>query len=142
MSDTRQVTVLIPGEPVAQGRPRFVRRTGHAYDPPKSRSWKERASGVMARAVPAGPGWPLLGPCHVRVLAVFSCPPSDHHRIPVSRRLHAKNPDAENVSKAVLDAGNGVLWRDDRQVCRLTVEKWIGAQGEDPFVQIDAWELY
>jgi len=31
--------------------------------------------------------------------------------------------DADNVAKAALDALTGLVWRDDRQVTRLTVEK-------------------
>ena len=34
--------------------------------------------------------------------------------------------DVDNVAKAVLDALNGVFWRDDRQVVRLTSEKFEG----------------
>ncbi|WP_306253211.1 RusA family crossover junction endodeoxyribonuclease [Parvularcula sp. IMCC14364] len=34
--------------------------------------------------------------------------------------------DVDNIAKACLDALNGVFWRDDRQVVRLTSEKFIG----------------
>ena len=34
--------------------------------------------------------------------------------------------DADNVAKACLDALVGLLWRDDRQVTRLVVEKLTG----------------
>ena len=34
--------------------------------------------------------------------------------------------DVDNVAKACLDALKGVLWRDDRQVVRLAVEKFKG----------------
>ena len=32
-------------------------------------------------------------------------------------------PDADNYAKLILDALNGVLWRDDAQVVRLFAEK-------------------
>lgn len=41
--------------------------------------------------------------------------------IPDKRRV-----DLDNLSKAVLDALNGLLWADDRQVIRMTLSKWIG----------------
>lgn len=34
--------------------------------------------------------------------------------------------DVDNIAKACLDALNGVFWRDDRQVARLTSEKFEG----------------
>jgi len=135
--------VVIPGEPVAQGRPRAFRLPGggvRMYDPAKSRSWKAEARAAIVNALDdqdlaiAFPDGAVI----VLVRAVFSCPKSDFRKIPRVRRPHAKLPDAENVAKAALDAGTGALWRDDSQVALLTVEKWIGAQGERPYVQIEA----
>ena len=137
------ISIVIPGEPVAQGRPRSFRLPGggvRAYDPAKSRNWKAEARAAIVNALDAQDlaiAFPD-GACVVAVLAVFSCPKSDFRRVPRARRPHAKRPDAENVAKAVLDAGTGALWRDDAQVSRLTVEKQIGAQGERPYVQIEA----
>ena len=34
-----------------------------------------------------------------------------------------KKPDADNIAKAVCDALNGILYKDDTQVCALTVFK-------------------
>ena len=34
--------------------------------------------------------------------------------------------DVDNIAKACLDALNGVFWRDDRQVVKLTSEKFEG----------------
>jgi Holliday junction resolvase RusA-like endonuclease len=39
------------------------------------------------------------------------------------QRPPPSKPDADNYAKLVLDALNGVLWRDDSQVVRLFVEK-------------------
>ena len=38
-------------------------------------------------------------------------------------RIAGLRLDADNVAKAALDALTGLVWRDDRQVTRLTVEK-------------------
>ncbi|MEL6213793.1 MAG: RusA family crossover junction endodeoxyribonuclease [Pseudomonadota bacterium] len=38
--------------------------------------------------------------------------------------------DVDNIAKACLDALNGIFWRDDRQVMRLTSEKFIGDANE------------
>lgn len=140
------IRTVIAGEPCSQGRPRFARRGQHvvAYDPAKSRSWKALARFFFCnamqdhgRAIGIPSGAPcLVGPVEVHILAVFTCPKSAHRKMPVPRRPHGKRPDAENVAKATLDAATGVLWFDDAQVARLTVEKVIGAQLEAPYVEV------
>jgi len=129
--------VVIPGEPVAQGRPRGCVINGHVrmYDPKKSRTWKAGAQDFFRQAMA---GTPMFeGPVSVEVVAVFTCPKGDHRkRTPVPQRPHAKRPDAENVAKAVLDAATGIVWQDDAQVSDLRVRKFIGAQGEAPGVRV------
>lgn len=134
------LTVTIPGEPIAQGRPRFRRGPKFvvAYDPAKSRNWKAEARAVMAAAIPSGGALPFPdGPLYVSIEAVFTCPKSAwKKRVPTPREAHAKRPDWENVAKAVCDAGTGVWWREDSQIALAHVEKWQGAQGEAPYVRI------
>jgi Holliday junction resolvase RusA-like endonuclease len=133
------VTVEIPGEPVAQGRPRLAVLHGHAraYDPVKSRIWKGVAQMFMRDAMRGRA--PMQGALEVEIIATWSCPMSASKHDGAERRLRAKKPDAENVAKAVLDAGNGVVWGDDAQIARLTVTKWTGARGEAPGVTVRAW---
>ena len=130
------ITLTIPGEPCAQGRPRLTTFGGHAraYDPPKSRLWKGVAAMFMRDAM-AGRA-PMQGALQVQIRATWTCPVSATKRDGAAPRLRAKKPDAENVAKAVLDAGNGVLWGDDAQVARLVVEKWTAARGEAPGVLV------
>ena len=51
-------------------------------------------------------------------------------------RLRPGRPDCDNLAKAVLDAGNGVLWSDDAQVVKLQVMKLRAALGEEPCVVV------
>lgn len=137
-----ELRVIVPGEPVAQGRGRAFYRPGlgvRVFDPEKSRSWKGSAQvhyqvelDVQGHRGIAFPD----GPLELHVVAVFTCPKSHHRKTPVPRRPKVGKPDAENIAKAVQDAGNGILWGDDSQVVRLTVEKWVGAQGEAPRVEL------
>lgn len=48
--------------------------------------------------------------------------------------------DADNVAKACLDALTGILWRDDSQVMRLTVEKLAAEADAVTMVIADAGE--
>jgi len=134
------IQTIIPGEPVAQGRPRAFRTKAgliRTYDPAKSRNWKATAHEHFRAALNLAGKQPFAGPVACMIRAVFTCPRSDWRKSkPVLRRPHAKRPDAENVAKAVLDAAQGVLFLDDSQVARLTVEKFIGAQGEAPRVEV------
>ena len=40
-----------------------------------------------------------------------------------SRLFPTKKPDADNIIKVILDALNGVAYRDDAQICRVYIEK-------------------
>lgn len=136
-----RVEVVIPGEPVGQGRPRFARRGAHvtAYDPPKSRDWKSGARACMMAALPdpSRLAFPAGTALEVTVHAVFSRPLGSYSkREPKGREVKITRPDTENVVKAILDAGTGTLWHDDSQVWRLTAWKEIGAQEEAPFVRL------
>jgi len=136
-----RVEVVIPGEPIGQGRPRFARRGTFvtAYDPPKSRDWKSGARACMMAALPepARLPFPAGKALTVTVHAVFSRPAGSYSkRTPKGREVKITRPDTENVVKAVLDAGTGTLWHDDSQVWRLTAWKEIGAQDEAPFVRL------
>ena len=137
--------VEIPGEPVAQGRPRFARvgKGVRAYDPPKSRNWKATAQEHMRLAAELPDGAvAFIGPVAVNITAMFTCPQGDFRkRRPLPRRWHSKRPDAENITKAVLDAATGILWLDDSQVAWLKVRKIIGRQGEAPGVWLEVRAL-
>ena len=144
-----ELRVTVPGEPVAQGRGRAFFKPGmpgpRVFDPAKSRSWKGTAQvhyqvalDVAAHAAPAFAAGVAV---ELVIVAVFTCPRSHWRKVPVPRRPKVGKPDAENVAKAVQDAGNGLLWADDSQVVRLTVEKWYGAQGEAPGVHVSVRAL-
>lgn len=56
--------------------------------------------------------------------------------MPVPRKPRDKGADADNCAKAVMDAGNSILYSDDAQVATLIVHKLTGQQGEVPSVII------
>lgn len=41
--------------------------------------------------------------------------------------LSPKFGDVDNLAKGILDACNGIIWEDDRQIISLTVEKYEGS---------------
>lgn len=86
------------------------------------------AVGFAFRA--ANPGPMLTGPVAVRIVAVFpppkATPKRDAFRVFAETLPKATKPDADNIAKLVLDALNGLAWRDDAQVCDLSVRKVYG----------------
>lgn len=144
-------TFTIPGDPVAQGRPRFTTMAGRrnlsgrglirAVDPWTSRQWKARARGYfIAEAVRLKLHAPIFpaGPLEVVVTAIFACQLGRRRKgTPAERRWKDTRPDIENIAKAALDAGNGVLWNDDGQVARLLIHKIEGAQNESAAVVVE-----
>lgn len=131
--------VWIPGPPVAQGRPRFTTQGGRprAVDPQRSREWKQVAAHLMRLAMQGRP--PFECPIELQMIAVFS--PPKRTRLDAPATLRVKKPDIENLVKSCLDAGNGVLYRDDAQVVRLKAEKWTAAPTGLEGVRIDVRPL-
>lgn len=142
----KPLVIRIPGHPVPQGRPRAVRvgKGVRMYDPAKSRNWKATTQQFMAAALAEAGGTELYsGPVGVFFQAIFACPKSDYRKKkPRGRRVHTKsNGDLDNILKSIMDAGTGVLWRDDGQVALVGGTKWIGAQEEPPGLTIKVREI-
>ena len=53
------------------------------------------------------------------------------------KRDHRKDGDIDNYQKAILDAGNAVLWVDDRQIVDL--HAWFD-EDEEPRVELTVGE--
>lgn len=115
-------TFIIPGEPVAKGRPRMT-RTGHAYTPSKTRLYEGYIQDLWKKKTVAE--LPTGLPLRVCVDAFFSIPKSmsKKARKALDGAPHTKKPDADNVAKAVLDALNGLAFDDDSRICYLKVTK-------------------
>ena len=124
---------IIPGKPVAKGRPRFS--NGRAYTPAVTKAFEKK---VRLCALRAGVE-KIDGPVDIRIVAVFSCPKADYRkRKPAKRRHHLGKPDLSNVVKAVEDGLNGVLYNDDSQIARTYAQKFVGAQDEPAHTLVQA----
>ncbi len=116
-------TFTVYGSPVPQGRPRFFRRGNFvgAYDPDKSRSWKDD---VKAQVLTALGGAPEIHEGALQLKLHFHLPRPKS--LPKRVTEHVKKPDLDNLAKAIKDAMRGVLYRDDSQIVVLRVEKKYG----------------
>lgn len=138
------LTLTIPGEPHAQGRPRVAVINGRprVYDPAPSRKWKAAAAKVIQAAMLERGVETITGPITMTIFAVFSRPRSSYRkREPRGREPRVTKPDADNVAKAVMDAAESAgLFQRDSQVYSLTVTKITGAQDEAPRVEVTVLE--
>ncbi len=111
------------GSPVAQGRPRFARAGNfvRAYDPAKSKGWKQD---VKAQVLSALGGVPEIheGPLELQVVFHLPRPKS----LPKKVIHHVKKPDCTNLVKGIEDGLNGILWRDDSQLVGVVLRKQYG----------------
>lgn len=75
------------------------------------------------------PLFPSSQALDVRILVVQGRTQKRPH-ISVSARKYPDLPrwDVDNVAKTILDAGNGILWADDRQIAKLSIEKAYGPE--------------
>lgn len=125
----------VPGSPTAKGRPRFARATGRAYTPATTaaaeRTMREQlAAGTKVGRVAEQQSWPLEGALELVVDCVLPIPASWSKRKQEEARRnllpHLSRPDVDNLGKLVMDSANGVLWKDDSQLVRVTFEKHYG----------------
>lgn len=119
-------------------RPRFSRSGKHVYTPSKTiKAEREiRKAFIAAGGVKAPKGVEVA----VHITTVRPLPKSRPKRIESEPDIC--RPDVDNISKAVLDALNGVAWEDDAQVTELVVGKCERMRGvtEQTVVWIN-WEV-
>lgn len=139
MTDPDLDVLVIPGVPVAKGRPKVVRRGSHAmaYTPQKTVNYETLVKQCAYNwALRCGALHPLEGPVSLVVRAFWPCR-APRKRAPRTAERKAKRPDCDNVLKSVMDGLEGVVYMHDAQVCRATVEKWYAAQGDAPRVEVE-----
>ncbi len=131
--------IIIPGEPTAQGRPRFTTISGHAvaYDPPKSKNYKAFVKMLGENAVKKQ-GWQLFDlPIEMRLKAYLSVPKSKSKKFREQALKGAerptKKPDCSNIVKGIEDALNGVAYLDDKLIVKSVIEKWYS---DSPRVEV------
>lgn len=118
---------IVDGEPQGKARPRFARtRKGvRTFTPQKTMEYEEE---VRLAYLTQCKKEIIEGPVKVYIQANFSIPKSWSK----SRKVYAhsgmikptKKPDVDNIAKAVCDALNGIAYKDDSQIVKLTVEKY------------------
>ena len=122
------ITFEIPGDPVAKGRPRMVKR-GKWHKPFTPKATLDFENRVRFAAVNAGVVL-LKGPVELTAQFLFACPKSRYRKREHRPREHrTQKPDLDNLMKSLMDGLNGIAYVDDSQVVRMVPEKFTEAQG-------------
>ena len=120
----------ILGSPIGQGRPKFSNINGHAkaYDPEKSRNYKAYVRMLATQAMKENDFEMITGPCAIKIWAYFDVPKSKSKKFKeaalASKERPTKKPDADNIVKAILDALNGLMYKDDSCIVELSCVKY------------------
>ncbi len=122
------ITFFVPGKPQGKGRARaFNTKSGHIghYTPGKTRTYEGLIRTQAMQEM--GLKKPTRKPVQLTLGINYAIPASwPKWKIQAARDGHIAptgKPDADNVVKAVKDALNGVVWRDDCQVVLMSVNK-------------------
>ena len=121
---TFQVIFSVEGNPQGKARARFT-KTGHAYTPQKTVDYENEIAIKAKQAM--GSSEPLKTAVAVYVYANYAIPVSYSNNRKEACLNHferpTKKPDADNICKAVCDALNGIVYKDDAQVVSLHFTK-------------------
>ena len=124
----KTVDIYIPFKPIPQKRHRHT-HAGRTYDPCGKQ--KVEFLKLCTQYTPA-PEKPMLGAVRCTLRFTFKRPKSHTTSQGRLRRTapcrHVYKPDTDNLAKFVLDALNGVYYKDDSQIYSLCVEKKYGTE--------------
>ena len=129
--------IVVEGEVVPKGRARIT-RSGIAYTPKKTRDYENKLAFLAAEVMKDSPL--LEGPLWVCVRVSVSIPESwskKKRALALAGEIKPiGRPDLDNYIK-ILDALNGIVWKDDSQIVEISAFKYYG---EKPrlFLDIDS----
>jgi Holliday junction resolvase RusA-like endonuclease len=134
---TMMIVYSVYGEPIGKGRPRFAKRGNFVstYTPQKTKTYEDEIR-MMAKSA-MGASEPLETPVTVAIYIRVGIPASfsKQKRKDALANIErpTKKPDADNILKCFLDAMNGIVYIDDKQVVNIHLTK---VYSEIPAVEV------
>jgi Holliday junction resolvase RusA-like endonuclease len=121
---------VIEGRPVPKGRPRFAQKDRWGRQLAHPRTYTPAATEAAEDAV--------------RLAILTQNPGIKPTSLTVAVDLtfyRASRGDLDNLVKLVLDAANGIVWADDKQVCSINARVFRKAKG-DPrtLLEVEEWQ--
>ena len=119
------IELTIPGEVIAKGRPKFTSRGGYAraYTPKKTRDYEALVKYYALQLKQE----PLTEAIEVAI-SVHRVPPKSWSKKKQKEALDGVikpvvKSDIDNYCKSIIDGLNGILFQDDKQICKLIATK-------------------
>lgn len=114
MNGLRGISFTVTGLPVAKARPRLG-KGGNTYTPQRTVNY-ETVVGLVARSVMGNN--PFLEP-PIRAHLTFYFPYRKKKYAGKKPAYYVSRPDLDNLEKAILDACNGIIYKDDAGVASV-----------------------
>ena len=132
---------VVQGQPHGKGRPRASTRGGFVrlYTDSTTRTYEELV-GKQAKAA-MGDSEILDTPVAVRINCFYYIPISwtkKKRKQALEGEIVPGNNDIDNVAKSILDGMQNIVITNDRNVCKLTIEKRFAFQ---PRVEVCVYEV-
>ena len=113
------------GEIVGKERPRVNMYTYRVYTPNKTKDYEFLVQQYFRMQYPKYET--LKGRISINIIAYLKIPQSTS-KTKIQEMLEnkispTKKPDVDNIEKSILDAMNGLVFEDDNQVSKISVEK-------------------
>lgn len=119
----------ILGQPIGKQRPRVLKQ-GWAYTDKKTVNYETMVK-YTYQSLYANRE-PILGHIEAYITAIFPIPKSYSKKktaeLLAGHHNYDKKPDCDNLAKIILDALNGIAYKDDSQVTLLHIAKEYGTQ--------------
>lgn len=133
--------ITINEKAIGKARPRFNMYQKRTYTPQKTKKYEEMIKNVFQQKYGRNFN-PLENEVYIKIDVEYAPPKSlskKKRQVLIDRKVgYTHKPDCDNIAKAILDALNGVVWKDDKQVVGLLVMK---CYGEEDKINIEIREV-
>lgn len=127
-----KIEIVVPGKPQGKQRPRHT-KSGHTYTPRETVEYEQQIRALVLEKYPGIV--PTEEPVQICISAYFGMPKSKKRSIPDGHPATCK-PDTDNIAKIIMDALNGIVYKDDKQVFSIEMAKFYTTSQEKAIIRI------
>lgn len=124
---------------IGKERPKYSNKNHRMYTPTRTSTFEEKVKSTFLEKYSIQTE-PIEKPLEAIIKVYFEAPKSlsKKKRISLMYTPYDKKPDCDNLAKTILDALNGLAYKDDKQITYLLVEKLYGTENK---IEVDLEEI-